>query len=200
MIGSLLLAEEPRDSNATGHDTPHDLDAQGRHAAPAHTIEVVGWFADRDSFKAAVKDLLDQGFARADLSVLDTHESLSVTDSPREAFQEAMSGLVREVNFIGPLAAAGFIAVATGPIGALIAGATGVGLAGYAVADILDEVRATPHTEEFARAAENGALLLWVRAESPPAQDTASDILRAHGARDVHAHERPLRAEEKDSA
>lgn len=173
-----------------------DASPYGRHAAAAHTIEVVGWFKSRESFKAAVRDLLDRGFARTDLSVLDSHESLSAAQSPREVFEEAMSGLVREVNFIGPIAAAGMIAVATGPVGALIAGATGLGLAGYALTDILDEVRATPHTEAFARAAENGALLLWVRADSPDRQDTAIEVLQAHGGQDVHTHERPLRGDE----
>jgi hypothetical protein len=165
--------------------------AYGRTPAEAHTIEVVGWFEDREHFRAAVKALLDAGFARPDLSVLDSHESLSAADSPREVFMETMSGLVQEVNFIGPIAAAGFIAVATGPVGALVSATVGAGLTGYAVADVLREVRATPHTDAFARAAENGAILLWVRAEDPGAQDKAIDVLRRHGGQDVHTHERP---------
>jgi len=171
--------------------------AYGRHPAERHTIEVVGWFTDRATFKAAVKDLLAQGFERADLSVLDTHESLSAAESPREVFQEAMSGLVREVHYIGPIAAAGFVAVATGPVGSLLSGALGAGLTGYAIADVLREIRATPRTEEFARAAENGAILLWVRAEDPATQEKAVDILQRHGAIDVHTHERP-KAESED--
>lgn len=178
-------------------ETPQS--AYGRHPEDAHTIEVVGWFQDRDSFRQAVRALLSGGFERSDLSVLDTHESLSAADSPREVFKEAVSGLIQEVNYIGPIAAAGFIAVATGPIGALISGAVAAGLTGYAVSDVLGEVRATPHTEAFARAAENGAILLWVRAEDPSAQARAVDILTRHGAADLHTHERPLPAGENGS-
>lgn len=165
--------------------------AYGKHPdSAASTIEVVGWFSDRDSFRSAVKALLDEGFARTDLSVLDTHESLSAADSPKEVFKEAFAGLVQEVNHIGPIAAAGFIGVATGPIGALVSATVAAGLTGYALADVLDEVRATPHTEAFARAAENGAILLWVRAETPACQREAVTILDANGAQDVHTHER----------
>ena len=65
------------------------------------------------------------------------------------------------------------------------------GLTGYAIGDVLREIRATPHTEEFARAAENGAILLWVRAEDPDSQAKAVDLLGKHGAYSVHTHERP---------
>lgn len=171
----------------------------GRQPAEAHTIEVVGWFEDRHHFQEAVKGLHDAGFTRADLSVLDTHESLSAAESPREVLRETMSGLVREVNFIGPITAAGLIAVATGPVGALVSTAIGAGLTGYAIRDVLNEVRATPHTDAFARAAENGAILLWVRAEDPETQDRAIDILTRHGAHDIHAHERPHQEAVPDS-
>lgn len=167
-------------------DEPH-----GRAPAEQHTIEVIGWFDDRTSFKNAVQSLLQAGFDRTDLSVLDSHESLSAAQSPREVFLETMSGLVREATYIGPITAAGLIAVATGPVGALISGAVGAGLTGYAVTDILREVRATPHTEAFARAAENGAILLWVRADDPDSQAHARRLLLEHGAEDVHTHERP---------
>jgi hypothetical protein len=166
--------------------------AYGKHPdSEHHTIEVVGWFRDRESFKAAVKDLKAQGFGHADLSVLDTHESISAADSPYEAFRETMSGLVDESPYIGPIAAAGFIAVAAGPVGALVSGAIAAGLTGTAIAQALKDVRATPHTDAFAKAAENGAILLWVCAEAPARQATAVEVLQTHGASDVHTHERP---------
>ncbi len=167
-------------------------DARGRTPqSEATTIEVVGRFGDRQSFKAAVKELLASGFDRAELSVLDTHESLSAADSPREVWKEAMAGLIDEVNYVGPITAAGLIAIASGPVGALVSGAVGAGLAGYALADLLGDIRATPHTEAFARALKAGAVLLWVRAETPERQDRAAEILDRHGAADIHTHERP---------
>lgn len=177
--------------------TEHQTEsAYGKTPAEDHTIEVVGWFEDRQSFRAAAKALQNAGFQRTDLSVLDSHESLSASESPREVLAETMSGLVREVNYIGPITAAGLIAVAMGPVGALVSGAIGAGLTGYAVSDVLRELRATPHTEAFARAAENGAILLWVRAEDQASQDRAIEILRDNGGQEIHTHERPKRAAE----
>lgn len=171
-------------------------EARGHYPqSAAMTIEVVGRFAEREAFRAAVKDLLAAGFERADLSVLDTHESLSAADAPREAWKETMAGLIDEVNYVGPITAAGLIAIASGPVGALVSGAVAAGLTGYALADVLADVRATPHTEAFARALEAGAVLLWVRAETPERQDAAAAVLERHGAADIHTHER-LRAPE----
>lgn len=153
-------------------------------------IEVVGRFAERADFTAAVEALLAAGFETSDLSVLDTHESLSAAGSSGAAWQEALAGLVGEIKYVGPLTAAGLIGIATGPVGAAVSAAMAAGLTGAAVAELLETVRATPHTEAFARALESGAVLLWVRAETDDRKARASDILRRHGAADVHTHRR----------
>lgn len=152
--------------------------------------EVVGRFAERDGFTGAVEDLHAAGFQSSDLSVLDTHESLSAAGSPGQAWQEALSALVGEIKYVGPITAAGLIAVATGPVGAAVSTAVAAGLTGAALAELLDTVRATPHTESFAKALEGGAVLLWVRASDAGRQETASEILSRHGAADVHRHAR----------
>lgn len=152
--------------------------------------EIVGRFGDRKSFKSAVEDLRAAGFAHSDLSVLDTRESLSASDSSGEAWGEAMAGLVGEVKYIGPLTAAGLIMIASGPVGMAVSGLVAAGITGYALRELLDDIKATPHTEEFARALEHGAVLLWVRAESAERQTLARDILTRHGAQDVHLHRR----------
>jgi len=97
---------------------------------------------------------------------------------------------VGEIKYTGPLTAAGLIGIATGPVGAAISAAMAAGLTGAALAEVLETVRATPHTESFARALESGAVLLWVRAETPARETNASGILRRHGAADVHVHRR----------
>ena len=155
--------------------------------------EVVGRFARRDPFMAALGDLVAAGFDHADLSVLDTHESISAAGSPGEAWQEALAGLAGEVNYVGPITAAGLIGIATGPMGAAISAAVAAGFTGAALAELLSTVRATPHTESFARALEAGALLLWVRADEAEHQAKAQKILTRHGAADVHLHTRPPR-------
>ncbi len=150
--------------------------------------EIVGRFAERESFKEAVETLLAAGFQSSDLSVLDTHEALSASDSATEAWQQAMIGLVGEIKYVGPITAAGLIAVATGPIGAAIAGLLAAGVTSVALTELLTTLRATPHTEQFARALESGTLLLWVSTQSEQQSKVASEILTRYGAEDVHRH------------
>jgi len=152
------------------------------------SVEVVAHFATRQSFTAAVKALTDAGFGHDDISVLDTHESLSAAGKPSEAWKESLAGLVGEINYVGPLTAAGFIAVASGPIGTAVAAAMAAGLTGAALVELLDEVRATPHTEAFARALEAGAILLWVRVADEAQAARAEGLLARHGGTDVHRH------------
>lgn len=152
------------------------------------TVEVAGNFSTKESFTAAVKALKAAGFGHDELSVLDTHESLSAAGSPSEAWQETLAGMVGEINYVGPLTAAGLIAIASGPIGAAVAGAMAAGLTGAALVELLDEVRATPHTEAFARALEAGAILLWVRVEDESEAEKAEAVLKEHGGADVHRH------------
>lgn len=152
--------------------------------------EIVGRFADRKTFKSAVEDLHAAGFEHSDLSVLDSKESLAASETSGEAWREAMAGLIGEVKYIGPLTAAGLIMIASGPVGVAVSGVVAAGITGYALRELLDDIKATPHTEEFARALEQGAVLLWVRAATPERQAVARDVLTRHGAKDVHLHRR----------
>lgn len=153
--------------------------------------EIVGRFAMRKDFAKAVKALQAAGFEHADLSVLDSHQSIDTAlDDEETPWHERLASLAGEAKYVGPLTAAGFIAVATGPLGAAIATAVGAGVAGMAAKEFLEQVEATPRTEEFARALEQGAVLLWIYAETEERQKTASEILTAHGAEDVHLHTR----------
>ena len=71
-----------------------------------------------------------------------------------------------------------------------VAGALAAGLTGAALVDLLDEVRATPHTEAFARALEAGAILLWVRVPGEAEARSAEAIMDRHGGSDIHRHVR----------
>ncbi len=153
--------------------------------------EVVGPFAVQEGFTATVEELLQAGFAPSDLSVLDTHEALGAAGSSGEAWQTALAGLVGEIKYVGPITAAGLIGIATGPVGAAISAAVAAGLTGAALAELLETIRATPHTESFARALEAGALLLWVRAADGEREAKASEVLSRPGAQDIHRHQRP---------
>lgn len=163
---------------------------------PTHVTEVVGRFDDRESFTAAVKALREAGFSQDSLSVLDTHQSLEAAKGESRAWQDVLSGMTTEVTYIGPLATAGLIAIAAGPVGAMVASLMAAGIGGLALREALDEIEATPDTEAFAKALEAGALLLWVWAEDLGDQETARAALEANGAKDVHTHTRPYRREE----
>lgn len=163
---------------------------------PTHVTEVVGRFDSREEFTAAVEALREAGFSQDALSVLDTHQSLEAAKGERRAWQDVLSGMTTEVTYIGPLATAGLIAVAAGPVGAMVASLMAAGIGGLALREALEELEATPDTEAFAKALEAGALLLWVWAEDPGDQAKAREILEATGAKDVHIHTRPYRQEE----
>lgn len=150
--------------------------------------EIVGQFSRREEFEAAVKALRQAGFDHADLSVLDSHEALEAAED--EPWYDRLTGLVGEVKYAGPLTTAGFLAIATGPVGAAISAAIGAGVAAFAIREALDQVEATPDNEAFARALEQGAVLLWVACADAAAEAKARDILLRHGARDVHLHKR----------
>jgi hypothetical protein len=156
----------------------------------ALVTEIVGRFERREPFKQAVEALLVAGFEHADLSVLDSHESLEASESRKDAWRDTMRGLVGEAKFIEPITAAGLILLASGTVGVLVSGAIAAGLGGAAFYELLAELSAAPHTKAFATALKNGAVLLWVRAETPERQTRARDILERHGALGIHVHQR----------
>lgn len=152
--------------------------------------EVVGLFADRVSFEAAVHHLLESGFERPDLSVLDSHESLEAAGQPAKPWKDVLTALVGEVKYEGPLVASGAILLAGGPTAALIASVIGAATAGVATKTILDEVTATPHTESFANALDAGGLILWVACHDETQETTALKVLEQFGGDNVHIHQR----------
>jgi hypothetical protein len=166
---------------------------RNRNHSPAATVsEVVARFADRASFSTAVQGLLAAGFTPTDLSVLDTHEALSTRDPHRVAWGAALAELLGE-KYVGPISAAGLVMLAAGPVGAAVAGALAAGLTGAAIGELLEKTKATPHSEAFSRALENGAVLLWVRVENAARAEDARALLKRHGGEDIHLHERPTR-------
>ena len=148
--------------------------------------EIVGLFAERGTFDRAVAELLRSGFERADLSVLASHESLEAAGRPGKSWREAMLALVGELKYEGPLVASGAIFLAGGPVAATIAGLIGAAVGGAAMVDLLGEVTAQPHTEDFARSLAAGSVILWVRTPDDAREAKARDILTACGADNVH--------------
>lgn len=151
--------------------------------------EVVGLFTDRRTFEAAVEALVAAGFERADLSVLSSHESIAAAGAPGKPWKDVLAAMVGELKYEAPLVASGAILLAGGPLAATIAGIIGAAVGGVAVKEVLDEVTATPNTEDFARSLAAGNVILWVRAPDAERQGTAQSILEASGGLNVHVYQ-----------
>lgn len=154
------------------------------------TCEVVGLFAERDPFEAAIKALNEAGFERSDLSLLSSHESLDAAGAPGKPWRDVMTALVGELKFEAPLVASGAIFLAGGPMAAAVAGIIGATTGVIAAKEVIEGVTSSPHTEDFARSLEAGSVILWVRAETPERAEEATRILNDNGAGNVHIHKR----------
>lgn len=157
---------------------------------PNHSREAVGVFAKREEFEAAVAELEAAGFDHADLSVLATREAIEAAGSHEDSWQEVFNAFVNEIRYENPLFASGMIFLAGGPVTATIAGIIAAAVGGLAVKDVIEEIVARPHTEEFARAVEAGGAILWVHAPTAERERDAMAILKANGATNVHVVER----------
>ena len=93
--------------------------------ATSPTREVVGLFAERTAFEAAIGGLMDAGFERSDLSVLSSHESIDAAGSPGKPWSDALTAMVGELKFEAPLVASGAIFLVGGPMAASVAGISG---------------------------------------------------------------------------
>ena len=152
--------------------------------------EVVATFADRHHFQRAVDALVAAGFARSELSVLSSHQSLDAAGRDGRSWRDALVGLVGELKYEGPLVAAGLIALAAGPVGATIAALIAAGVGGAAAKELLDEVSSLPDSEDFARALAAGSVILWVEAETDARRQSAKETLLRNGGANVHFFER----------
>lgn len=152
--------------------------------------EIVAHFANRTTFDAAVATLLESGFDRADLSVLATHDSLAVTEGQEGTLRDALIAVLGEWKVEVPLIASGAILLAGGPIAVAVAGIIGATVGGIAVKEVVEEVTAQSHSEEFIKAVEAGNIVLWVRIADAERGSTAQDILRRMGGSDVHLTDR----------
>jgi len=153
--------------------------------------EAVASFPDREHFRNAVSALLAGGFARDDLSVLASHDSLAIADEAAGTPKEVLrAGLTDEIKYLAPLTMAGIIVLSGGPIALTVAALVGAGLGGAALKELFDDYTASHHSEDFEAALRAGAALLWVRCPDPDSELAATRILEEAGGAHVHAHGR----------
>jgi hypothetical protein len=173
----------------------------------ADVREAVAVFDAAADLQAAIDELLSSGFNRAELSLLASAEAIDAkigrvsraelednAQVPRgvyvspDAIGIAEGSLVSGLVYLGGVATAGIVALAGGPltaviIGAALAGGAG-GLVGAGFAELLGHHRAAYFDEQL----ERGGLLLWVRTEDRERELRAVEILSRHSGKDVHVH------------
>ncbi len=156
--------------------------------------EVVGILPDQPRFEAAVGALLEAGFERADISLLASHESLEAAASPGDdkrdgsggVIGDALTAMVSELRFAGPLGAAGMTILFGGPVGLAIGSAIAAGVGGVALHEVLSEALSHPDLDDFARAVEAGGIIVWVRVTNDAHESLAESILAANAATNIH--------------
>ncbi|MFA7430909.1 MAG: hypothetical protein WCZ23_12185 [Rhodospirillaceae bacterium] len=152
--------------------------------------ELVGLFSEPEPLIKAIKDLLGSGFEHADLSVLSSHEAVEAADPHGQTWRDRMMPLLDEPRYEVPLLTGALIAIASGPVGAVIAGLVAAGIGGVALKEMLEKVVSLPDTQEYAEAVEKGELVLWVNSPDAKAEGRARPVLERHGARNIHIVER----------
>ncbi|MGB0749491.1 MAG: hypothetical protein ACPGO3_12175 [Magnetospiraceae bacterium] len=150
--------------------------------------EIVGLVDTRERFDDAVKALTAAGFQRTDLSVLTSRDSIDVAGKPGNSWRDAMTAVVGDIKYEGPLVASGAVFLIGGPFAAAVAAVVGAAVGGMAIGEVLEEVTSAPDTAEFARAVEAGSIILWVRTPDPEAQERAIAALTTSGATNIHLH------------
>jgi hypothetical protein len=171
--------------------------------------EAVGVFHNAEEMEAAIEELEESGFDRAEISLLASQAAVrekfghAFTDAkpledstltPRTAFVstesigDAEGAVIGGLIYVGALVAAGAVVASGGSFGALLA-ATAVGTAsGGLVGGTLAALVGKQHADNIQEQLDRGGLLIWVRTPTEADENRAVDILKRNKADDVHLH------------
>jgi hypothetical protein len=177
--------------------------------------EAVAAFADAQAMQAALSDLQSHGFNRADISFIardsylkghlaqDYGDMQQAEDDPHaqraapveeDDVRQRRTLEISTGATIAAFAAAG-LTVATGGATALAAGIGAAAAAGVGgLGGLLGKLYGTSQQKFMEEQIERGGVLLWVRVRDAQSEQRALDILRRHGAGDVHMHDIPATA------
>ena len=181
--------------------------------ADTFSREAVGTFHDEKSLRSAADALMISGFDRSYLSLLASDRTVDQKlgrhyqriaeleddpDVPTQAYVgtdsrvEGQAALVGGFVYVGAIASIGAVVASGGAatlalIGAVLAGGAGGGALGAVLARLLNKRHAAKLETQLGR----GGLLLWVRTPQAEHEQRAIDILKQHGAEDVHVHTLP---------
>ena len=177
--------------------------------------EAVGVFHHSEDLQAAIDELLQSGFHRAELSLLASDQAVneklghryrkvsSLEDDPvipraayvsPEAIAGAEGGLIGVLMYVGAIAAAGAIVASGGTLTAAIVGAALSGGTGGMIGALLAGWPGEEHGRTLQGQLDRGGLLLWVRTWDVADEARAVGILNGHSGQHVHVHTLPARA------
>ncbi len=171
--------------------------------------EAVAVFQTEKDMQAAIDDLLNHGFNRAEMSLLasteavetklghrfrsvreleDDPEAATIAYSTVEVSGAAEGAVIATLTYLGALAA--FVPVVAGG-GALAAALIAMGVGGGSGATIgalLARLIEKDHADYIADQLSHGGLVLWVRTWNSDDEAAAMRILKSHSGEDVHVH------------
>ncbi|NQV79018.1 MAG: hypothetical protein HQ495_00610 [Alphaproteobacteria bacterium] len=175
--------------------------------------EAVAVFDKADALEAAIEDLENAGFDRADISLLASAAAVTeklghlyiqaeqLEDDPAvprvafvssESIHEAEGAVVGGLFFVGAVAAAGAVVSSGGTLVAVLGAAAAAGGSGVAIGSVLANAVKRHHAEHLQSQIDHGGLLLWVHLRDAEREQRALGILRQTSAHDVHVHDIPV--------
>ncbi len=175
-----------------------------------HVKDAIGVFENEIDLRSAIDALLTSGFNRADLSLLAGEKALreklaglyqnvqELEDDPetphvayvsKETIGEAEGAVIGAPMYIAGATAAGVVAAAGGPLATGLAAITAAAGAGAALGAVFARMIGRRHADYIEKQLDHGGILLWVRTWDLQDETTATRILKAHSAHDVHIHD-----------
>ncbi|WP_363351795.1 hypothetical protein [Methylocystis echinoides] len=175
----------------------------------AKVREVVGVFTNADTLQEAIDELMSSGFDRAEISLLASEETVDQKlghkykkvaeledddNVPRteyvslESIGAAEGAVIGTLVYVGAGVAISAIFASGGALASVIAGATLAGGAGGLIGAALARLIGEHHAKYLQEQLQHGGLLLWVRTWDAEREKKATEILKRHSGRDVHAH------------
>ncbi|MCC6468200.1 MAG: hypothetical protein IT563_07760 [Alphaproteobacteria bacterium] len=172
--------------------------------------EAVGTFDTTEQLEAAIDALERAGWDRADLSVLaqkdivlppagptmhDAQQAADDASAPRSPIVpdvDIRQGRTLAASMAGVIAAfvaTGATVVTGGGALAAVVGAAAAGGGATALVHALGRMIGDNHESFLHDQINQGGILLWVRLKKPGQEALAQDILRQHGAQNVHIHD-----------
>jgi hypothetical protein len=171
--------------------------------------EAVGVFHQWTDLRAAVDELLLNGFDRADVSLLAGEQVVErklghvyekVTEleddpnAPRVAFvgrdsmTEGKASAIGALGYVGAAAAVGAVVASGGALAWVLFAGAAAGGGGAALGALLARALGRGRAKDIEAQIDKGGLLLWVRTCTEDRETRATAVLRKHGADDVHVH------------